>query len=129
MKQPFESNGYHDVEVLNPASPNTGDTDNFSGLKYVDLEGSGAQGEEKEGRARRKRRKLSGVVVLGVLALVAGLFFWMTMGGKKKIDLPVRDRNAQTDQAAARNAEDVTAQAIAEIRAAASPALASSPAP
>src|SRR5262249_36190114 len=130
MKQTFESNGYHDVGVLNPASPNTGDTDYFSDLKYVDAEGGSERDEEEEGRTRRKRRKRAGgVVVLGVLVLVAGLFFWATMGGKKKIDLPVRDRNARTDQAAARNADDVTAQAIAEIRAAASPAPASSPAP
>ncbi len=127
MKQPFETNGHHDVGVLNPTSPNTGDIDDFS--KYVDVETSLAQDEEQAGRARRKRGKvIGGFFVLAMLALVAGLFFWMTMGGKKKINLAVRDRNAQTDQATARNAEDVTAQAIAEIRGATTaPAPAASP--
>jgi len=102
--------------------------DDFS--KYVDIETVPAQDEEQGGRARRKRGKVvGGLVVLATLVVAAGLFVWMTTGGKKKIDLPVRDRNAQTDQATARDAEDVTAQAIAEIRAAASPSAASSPAP
>jgi hypothetical protein len=102
--------------------------DDFS--KYVDIETVPAQDEEQRGRARRKRGKVvGGLVVLATLVAAAGLFVWVTTGGKKKIDLPVRDRNAQTDQATARDAEDVTAQAIAEIRAAASPTAASSPAP
>src|SRR5262249_52495029 len=89
------------------------------------------QNTEEGAAPRRKRGKVSGgVVVLATLFLAVALFFWMTTGGKKKIDLPVRDRSAQTDQATAHNAEDVTAQAIAEIRtAAASPTSASSPAP
>jgi hypothetical protein len=128
MKQPFDANGYQGVGVSTPASPNTVDTDDFS--KYVEVETDPAQDDERGGRARRKRGKLiGGLVVLTTLALAAGLFFWMTTDGKKKIDLPVRDRIAQTDQATARDTEDVTAQAIAEIRAAASPAASSSPAP
>src|SRR5262249_48465404 len=103
--------------------------DDFS--KYVDIETDPAQNEEQGGRARRKRGKLiGGLVVLATLVLAAGIFFWMTTGAKKKIDLPVRDRSAQTDQGTSRDAEDVTAQAIAEIRAAStSPTSASSPAP
>jgi hypothetical protein len=128
MKQPFETNGYQGVGVSTPASPDTVDTEDFS--KYVEVETDPAQDDEQGGRARRKRGKLiGGLVVLATLALTAGLFFWMTTDGKKKINLPVQDRSAQTDQATARDAEDVTAQAIAEIRAAASPAAASSPAP
>jgi hypothetical protein len=128
MKQPFETNGYPGVGVSTPTSPNTVDTEDFS--KYVEVETDPAQDDERGGRARRKRGKLiGGLVVLATLALAAGLFFWMTTDGKKKIDLPVRDRIAQTDQATARDTEDVTAQAIAEIRAAASPDASSSPAP
>jgi len=129
MKQPVETNGYQGVGVSTQASPNTGDTDDFS--KYIDVETGPSQDEEQGGRAPRKRGKvIGGIIVLAALALAAGLFFWMTPGGKKRIDLPVRDRNAQTDQATAHNAEDVTAQAIAEIRvAAASPTSANSPAP
>src|SRR5262245_49564774 len=129
MKQPFETTGYDDVGVSTSTSTNAGDTDEFS--KYVDIETGPTQDEEQGGRARRKRGKvIGGLVVLVTLALAAGLFFWMTTGGKKKIDLPVRDRNAQPDQTTARDAEDATAQAIAEIRAAAtSPTSASSPAP
>src|SRR5215475_4980610 len=118
MKQPFETNGYTGVGVSPATSPNTGGADDFS--KYVDIDISSSHDEEKEGHARRKRgRVIGGLLVLATLALVIGIFFWMTMGGKKKIDLPVRDRNAQTDQATAHDAEDVTAKAIAEIRAAA----------
>jgi len=128
MKQHFETNGYQGVGVSTPASPNAVDTDDFS--KYVEVETDPAKDDEQGGRARRKRGKLiGGLVVLSTLAIAAGLFFWMMTGGKKKIDLPVRDRTAQTDQATAPEAEDVTAQAIAEIRAAASPATSSSPTP
>jgi hypothetical protein len=128
MKEPFETNGSPGVGVSTPTSPNTVDMDDFS--KYVEVETDPAQDDERGGRARRKRGKLiGGLVVLATLALAAGLFLWMTTDGKKKIDLPVRDRIAQTDQATARDTEDLTAQAIAEIRAAASPAATSSPAP
>ena len=129
MKQPIETNGRHGVGVSTAASPASGDMDDFS--KYVDIETDPAQNEEQGGRARRKRGKLiGGLVALATLVLAAGLLFWVTTGGKKKIDLPVRDRSAQTDQGTARDADDVTAQAIAEIRAAStSPSSASSPAP
>ncbi|MCI0392557.1 MAG: hypothetical protein MOB07_27815 [Acidobacteria bacterium] len=129
MKQPLETNGRHGVGVSSPASPDAGDMDDFS--KYVGIETIHAQDEEQGGRARRKRGKvIGGLVVLATLVLAAGIFFWVMTGGKKKIDLPVRDRSAQTDQGTARDAEDMTAQAIAEIRAAStSPTSASSPAP
>jgi hypothetical protein len=129
MKQPIETNGRHGFGVSTTASPASGDMDDFS--KYVDIETVPTQAEEQGERARRKRGKvISGLVVLATLVLAAGIFFWMTAGAKKKIDLPVRDRSAQTDQGTSRDADDVTAQAIAEIRAAStSPTSASSPAP
>ena len=97
MKQPFETNGYDGVGVSTSTSTNTGDMDDFS--KYVDIETVPVQAEEQGGRARRKRGKvIVGLVGLATIALAAGLFFWVTTGGKKKIDLPVRDRNTQTDQ-------------------------------
>jgi hypothetical protein len=131
MKQPFESNGngHQGIGVSNPVSPAT--EEDFSDLKYIDVEAAGEQGEAKEGRTRRKRRKvMGGLLFLGVLALVIGLFFWMTTGGKKKIDLAVRDRNAQSGGVDPQKTDDVTSQAIAEVRGTTpSPSPATSPAP
>ena len=126
-KKPFETNGYHGVDVSNPISSNI-HGDDFPQLTRVDLEASCPPEEEKPKTVGAKwGRFLGGVVILATLALaIIGLFFWIG-GGKKKIDLAVRDRSAQTDQATARDAEDVTAQAIAEVRGGSNAAPAPSP--
>src|SRR5262245_3552071 len=108
--------------------------EDFSGLKYVNVEAVTPPNEERVKASGARRRKLvRGFLVLATLALVViGLFFWIG-GGRKKIDLSVRDRNAQTGQGAPQKIDDVTAQAIAEVRGGASasptpsPATASSP--
>jgi hypothetical protein len=134
-KKPFETNGYHGVDVSNPISSNIGG-DDFSQLTHVDLEASRPPKEERPKTAGAKRgRFLRGLIILATLALLgAGFFFW-TAGGGKKIDLQVRAPAAQSEQGAAQKIDDVTAQAIAEIRSgsnaapAASPMVVSSPAP
>ena len=95
--------------------------EDFSDLKYVNVEAVTPPNEERVKASGAKRRKLvRGFLVLATLALVViGLFFWIG-DGRKKIDLSVRDRNAQTGQGAPQKIDDVTAQAIAEVRGGAS---------
>src|SRR5262245_21292049 len=131
-KEPFGSNGYHDIGVSDPASPKSPDIEpreDFSGLKYVDIE------EDRPlTRSRPKpigggrRRILRGFLVLATLALVViGFFFWVSGSGRKKIDLAVRDRSAQGEPTP--KIDDVTAQAIAEVRGGSNASPAPSPAP
>ncbi|MCI0389671.1 MAG: hypothetical protein MOB07_13040 [Acidobacteria bacterium] len=127
MKRPFDTNSSSPgVGVSNPLSPNIGPEtgEDFSGLKYVDIEAASPPDGEKEKPSGAKRRKLiRGLAVLATLALVViGFFFWIATSGRKKIDLAVRDQNAQAEQPTPQKGDDVTAQAIAEVRgAAASP--------
>jgi hypothetical protein len=130
--KPFGTNGNSNIGVSGPTRPNIDPThgaaleDDFSELRYVDVEGSAPWDGEKEKSVSARRRKLvRGFLVLAALALVViGSFFWMAGGNKKKIDLAVRDRSAQAEQPTSQKIDDVTAQAIAEIRngAGASPA-------
>src|SRR5262245_6558542 len=129
-KKPFATNGNSGVGVSNPASPNVEQSaeEDFSGLKYVDVGASTSPDEERPRPSGAKRRKaIRGFLILVTLALVViGFFFW-TMSGKKKIDLAVRDRSAQAAEGAPQKIDDVTAQAIAEVRAGAIPLPAPSP--
>jgi hypothetical protein len=129
-KKPFGTNGYHGVDISTPISSNSEPVggDDFSGLKYVDLEASRTPGGAGPKSAGAKRgRLLRGFVILMTLALlVVGFFFWMG-GGKKKIDLAVRDRSAQSEQGATRKTDEVTEQAIAEVRSGSNAAPSPSP--
>ncbi len=80
---------------------------------------------EEQQNARRPRKILVGATFFLLLLAVVGAGIWLMFGGQKtKIDVPVRDNAQKADQS--RNNDDVTAQAIAEVRdVAASP----SPAP
>src|SRR6266545_308927 len=124
-KKPFATNGNSGVAVSNPASPNIEQfpEDEFSGLKYVDVAASTSPDEAEPRPSGAKRRKTTrGFLILAALAIVViGFFFWTT-SGKKKIDLAVRDRSAQAKegvgQGTTQKIDDVTAQAIAEVRSA-----------
>jgi hypothetical protein len=72
-----------------------------------------------------------GAALFLLLLAGAGAGIWLLSGGQKtRVTVPVRDNSQRTDQAAARNNDDVTAQAIAEVRGAtASPAPAPSASP
>jgi hypothetical protein len=88
---------------------------------------------EQQRPARKRRRLLVGSTIFLLVLAVAVASIWMMSGGgrKTKINVPVRETQ-QPDHAAARNNEDVTAQAIAEVRgatASATPALSASPVP
>jgi hypothetical protein len=134
-KKPFATNGNSGVDVSNPAPPNIEQLpeDEFSGLKYVEAEASPPPNEAELRPSGAKRRKTTrGFLILVALALaLIGFFFWTT-SGKKKIDLAVRDRSAQAKEGAGEGApqkiDDVTAQAIAEVRAGANASPAPSPA-
>jgi hypothetical protein len=153
--KPFGTNGRSGVGVSDPMPPNIDPAsgENFSGLKYADQiaaepgvrrqpSGEDFSGSNNidvetapppnEARARasgaRRRKLIRGFLVLATLALVVvGIFFWIG-SGRKKIDLAVRDRNTQTGQGGPQQIDDVTAQAIAEVRGGASATPAPSPA-
>ena len=124
---PSKDNGNGTVGVLDPPSTNIEPAEGFPQGKYVEVEESaqGAVGQEKTTGVKR-RRLFRGVLVLGVLALVVIGFFWIAGGGKKKIDLPVRDRSVQTETTP-QTIDNVTEQAIAEVRAGAGASPSPSP--
>src|SRR5262245_21093897 len=83
-------------------------------------------------RPPRKRKRAVGAALFLLLLAGAGAGIWLMSGGgsKTKVTVPVRDNAQRTDQA--RNNDDVTAQAIAEVRGATAspaPATSASPAP
>ncbi len=104
---------------------------------YLDFD----EEEEKENntpgageRPLRKRKHAVGAALFLLLLAGAGAGIWLMFGGgnKTRVTVPVRDNSQRTDQAAARNSDDVTAQAIAEVRGATAspaPAPSASPAP
>jgi hypothetical protein len=129
--KPFATNGNSGVGVSNPAPPKIEQfpEEEFSGLKYVDSEPPPSPDEAEPKPAGPKRRKAArGFLILATLALaVIGFLFWTT-SGKKTIDLAVRDRSAQAVESAPQKIDDVTAQAIAEVRAGANASPSPSPA-
>jgi hypothetical protein len=141
-KKPFATNGNSGVDVSNPASPNIGQftplpEDEFSAVKYVDdgtapspahFQLAPSLEDAELSPAGAKRRKATrGFLILATLTLVViGFFFW-TASGKKKVDLAVRDQRAQAGDGAPQKIDDVTAQAIAEVRAGANASPATSP--
>src|SRR5262245_58066127 len=106
-RKPFEANGNNVVGVSDPKSTNVEPAQDFTWSKYVEVEDP-APGDGRQGKATggKRRRSLRGVLVLAGLALVAVAFFWIVGGGKKKVDLPVRDRSAQAEQGAPQKIDD-----------------------
>jgi hypothetical protein len=105
---------------------------------YLSFDEDGENGktfaEEQQPPRNRSRRRWVGATIFFLVLIVAGTVIWTMFGGGKKtrINVPVRDNAQRTDQATARNNDDVTAQAIAEVRtttASPTPALSASPAP
>jgi hypothetical protein len=119
-KKPLGNNGYHGVGVSDAASPKSTDIEpgeDFSGLKYVDAEENPPPGGGPKASGGKRRRLVRGFLVLAALALIViGFFFWISGSGRKKIDLAVRDRSAHAEQPTPQKIDDVTAQAIAEVR-------------
>jgi hypothetical protein len=147
-KQPIATNGNSGVGVSNPAPSNIGQfkplpEDEFSSLKYVDdatspspspTETSPSQSSSSQEDAElrppgAKRGKATrGLLILATLAIfVIGFFFWAA-SGKKKVALAVRDQRAPAGDGASQKIDDVTAQAIAEVRGGANALPAASPA-
>ncbi len=132
-KKPLESNGHRGVGVSDAASPKPLDMEpgeDFSGWQTVGVEENPPlERPDLKPAGGKRRRFLRGFLLLATLALVvAGFFFWLSGSGRKRIDLPVRDRSAQAERPTPQN-DDLTAQAIAEVRASASPAPSASPSP
>jgi hypothetical protein len=103
--------------------------DPFASIQFDDEGDKSESQESKRQRSPRRHKRLVGALIL--LALVGGAAgFWiLSGGGKTRITVPVRD-NTRNDAAPSRNSDDVTAQAIAEVRsaiAAQTPSVSSSP--
>ncbi|MGH9844508.1 MAG: hypothetical protein ACREEM_37780 [Blastocatellia bacterium] len=107
---------------------------------YVAFEGeAGETGDARNSssmqRSGCRRKRVIGGLLCVLLVAITSLCLWIAFGdrGKTKINLPVRDVNARAaNPADARNPEDVTAEAIAEVRSSApapSPVVATSPPP
>ncbi len=82
-------------------------------------------------RAIRRRKRIAGATLFLLILIAAGAGLWVLFGGgsRTRVNVPVRENAQKTDQAA-RGGDDVTAQAIAEIRSAtASPTPAASASP
>jgi hypothetical protein len=131
MDKKTGENGYYDVGVKEPVSGETrvtGQEGPLPELNYVDVSEGTALGTEGLKTAGGKRRRLvRGFLILATLALIViGGFFWLSGSGRKKIDLAVRDQNAQTEPTP-QKIEDMTAQAIAEVRGGADASPAPSP--
>ena len=129
----MNSTGNNDWRQNGPAGVaerETGDTqDPFAATYAMTEDDEKDKTDAEEQRPGRKRKRLIGAAIFFLILIAAGAGMWMMLsGGGKKVDLRVRDNTGKTEQAA-RDPESVTAQAIAEIRAAASPAASSSPAP
>ncbi len=83
-------------------------------------------------RTSRRRKRVIGGLLCVLLVVVTGVCLWVVTGdhGKTKINLPVKDASVQTaGREIARNPDDVTAEAIAEVRSAATTATPSISAP
>lgn len=121
--KPFGANGNSVVGVSDPPPPNVGPAEDSANSKYMEIEEpTPGDGTQEKSSGPKRRRKVRGILFLAILALAAiGFFFWPTGGSKKKIDLAVRDRSAEAERADTKKIDDVTAQAIAEVRATASP--------
>jgi hypothetical protein len=118
-RKPFETNGNNGVGVSDPTFPTSSNVEpglDFTRLKYVEGEESTpGDGRREKSTGVKRRRTLRGVLLLAGLGLVAVAFFWIVGGGRKKIDLPVRDRGAQSE-ITPQKIDDAMEQAIAEVR-------------
>jgi hypothetical protein len=130
----MNSTGNNDWRQNGPAGVaerETGDTqDPFAATYAMTEDDEKDKTDAEEQRPGRKRRRLIGAAIFFLILIAAGAGMWMMLsGGGKKVDLRVRDNTGKTEQAA-RDPESVTAQAIAEVRAAtATPAPVASASP
>ncbi|HEY7182915.1 MAG TPA: hypothetical protein VIC84_15905 [Blastocatellia bacterium] len=86
-----------------------------------------SQADQSQRHAARRRKRIAGAALFLLVLIAAGAGLWMLLGGgpRTRVNVPVRDNVQRTDPA--RGGDDVTAQAIAEVRSAtASPTPAAS---
>jgi hypothetical protein len=82
-------------------------------------------GQSSRRQTSRRRKRVIGGLLCVLLVAVTGVCLWVVTGdrGKTKINLPVKDASApQGASGIARSPDDVTAEAIAEVRSAATTA-------
>jgi hypothetical protein len=132
----WHRNGAVGVTDQSPGNTQVGDTqDDPFAHPYVAFDDESGETEDttsqsSQRRTSRRRKRVIGGLLCLLLVVVTGVCLWVVTGdhGKTKINLPVKDASAQTaGDGNARNPDDVTAEAIAEVRSAApSPAPAAS---
>ena len=89
----------------------------FAYMPFEDEVGGAESQDRPRRRDRRRRKRLAGASILLLVLVVAGAGLWMMSGGAgTKINVAVRDNSRGIDPSAARNNDDVTAQAIDEVR-------------
>ncbi len=104
----------HTGDAPGPAHSNE---DQFAYIPFDDEADRAESTEQPQHRARRRRKRLAGALLFLLVLIVAGAGLWMMSGSNKtKINVPVRDNARGIDPSAARNNDDVTAQAIDEVR-------------
>jgi len=134
----WRRNGAVGVTEHSPDSVERGDTrDNPFAHPYIAFDDESGETEDTTGqssqrRTSRRRKRVIGGLLCVLLVVVTSICLWVVTGdhGKTKINLPVKDASAQTaDRGIARNPDDVTAEAIAEVRSAAPTPMPAVPAP
>jgi hypothetical protein len=140
------NNGWHRNGAVGVTEQSLGNTqasdtqdDPFANA-YVDFDDESSAAGETTGhssrqRTGRRRKRVIGGLLCVLLVAVTSVCLWVVTGdrGKTKINLPVKDASApQGASGIARNPDDVTAEAIAEVRSAATtaaPVTSASPLP
>ncbi|MCI0390552.1 MAG: hypothetical protein MOB07_17545 [Acidobacteria bacterium] len=132
----LDRNGWKHDGAVGVRERDTGDVkeDAFTYISFDDDEADKMESPAHQSRqgAIRRRKRIAGASLFLLVLIVAGAGLWMIFGrsNKTKINVPVRD-NAQRADQAARSNDDVTAQAIAEVRGSTvtpTPAVSASPA-
>jgi hypothetical protein len=120
------SNGHYSVSTVNDRQGSI-ETDSDDSTLTADELGAPTDDLNSHRGERRRRKRLIGGVLLLVMLAILGIAIYLMVGGRTPVNLRVRDTRPQEVNVgnSHRTLEDVTAEAIAEVRSS-TPAPASS---